>query len=1565
MHTWFVHPWLLTFAASLVLLWLLPRWTHRTPRVVAWGAAKWLEAALARQQAKEHWRRWILLFRALMLVALACCIAIPRIDMSTISQSIDSPGERTWWIIVVDDGPAASYRTPTSQAGVASSTTRFEQAIAQVRTLLSGTPQNDAFSLVGTTAATHEQLHGPSMDRDLLESRLSRWSPVGLTPYGSNTLLHIERLIDEAELSGEQFDRVQVVVWSSRGSRAWAETEGRDLELALTRLTRKCSIHWRDLGQTQSGNIAIESVAGLEGSLISGFPHRVSIRVANRDRQVQQRTMLNVREEGELIASVELSLAPLETTELPIEFVPQTTGFRKFEFSTGDDTLAMDSTHWRIARVVEQLNLVIMTSDPLERRSWVALVAAMKRFGINIVETLSTGGGQEVWSPATSIIIVGRMPNWSADRAANVKRFIESGGTAWIACGSEQSPALWLESWQRSDYQWRPSEKGLSPLSVADKADEGLLLLQQRGQDSLSSTPIWRQWRSETKLSDRWTVELVRDSAPLMISTSLGRGKVSLWLSSWGAVSPETLATANETPDTWSAFAVWPSFPAVAQQWILTQVGHDSQRFMSLDRFEIERAAAIRESRDWNWRGSTSLAQVDFNESDATNSILLPSVMTDDSSSESSRMISVGLDAAATAWTRENQGLDWVEVDEDLPRFDAVHNLAREADIATPLALALLALFVLESWLHRAATRRNHRMKLGVLLGFVLLMPLGPSSLLAQTNSNPAEPTSTVSTESTKPGSETGMNEATEIAERVIWLPSWSASLWQIVALGVVVWGASLWLSRVNLKTKAGLGSAILRGGIVALLLLAAQGWQERRLVEQPTRVATVIDLSASMAQTLADPNANLPQEGASEIEFNAQDRPWNELTNSDRSKLSRIQEAFIAFRSSPEMLEQWPAAFGDQRFVDWYSIGASLERYESWPSLIEQVQHPDRPESRLSDCLRELLERNAGRSLSAVVLITDGVSTQTQDVERLIAAARDSGVPWYPVLLGDPSVERSLTIHTRGIPATVFVGETIIVSIDLSLQGEAQGEFDVQLVDLETNEIVASERWISAGVDQTQTLEIPYSVKRSGANRFTVRVVEVSGESVVGVGKTERFQAIEHRSRILLVASEPSLEFRFLKHAIERARQPGSIENPTFELKSWLQSADLDYPSTDSSAIRGFPVDDAELEDFDVVILLDPTLASVDRTRGLSETDLQRIKRHVESNAASLILVAGSKFDPAGWSSSSLESMLPCPASDFRRWEQGTGIAAENRKLVSTPLGLQMAALREWPDSLSSSSLRTTENSAHSGGPLSFEVSATWTASRLRSGVRPLLVTAEESEAESNLIALTQASAGRGLVVFQGFADAYRLRFRSSDRRANGYWIQTLHQLARHRWMDQHPLTTISADQELYRAGETAELSITRTDDQSGSLPVAWVVAPGAEPRPLELERVGAHTGWYLARVDRLQRGTYLISIDGTEKVDPTSFAFDVLAARQESDRQPPDHEWLRELAEQSGGRTLVPAELPSPSQWLPRGRRAIISVGPDLAIWHRASRTAIWGLCLVTLLFLEWRLRDLARSA
>ncbi|MCA9106726.1 MAG: hypothetical protein KDA83_14990, partial [Planctomycetales bacterium] len=782
-------------------------------------------------------------------------------------------------------------------------------------------------------------------------------------------------------------------------------------------------------------------------------------------------------------------------------------------------------------------------------------------------------------------------------------------------------------------------------------------------------------------------------------------------------------------------------------------------------------------------------------------------------------------------------------------------------------------------------------------------------------------------------------------------LRSWTAPWWQVVALGVVIWGVSLWLTRTQWRTRLGFLSMFVRAVLVAILLFAAQGWQARRLVEQPHRVTFVLDLSASMATADRTNETTAADSDASTDEVSATESP---------GESSRLGQALSELPRTMGEQQAWLTRFGEQRRLDWYSVGQQLERHESWSELRRLAEHPDQPASRLGTCLGDLVERNMGRPLSAVILVTDAVSTDANSRELLREQLRAARVPWFPVLVGEDVERREIRIATQGLPATAFVGESLVVTATVELRAWHGGRLRVRLVDLANDETLASVTWEPREATTTATFPLVFPVMRPGANRLAVQLVEDANESVLGSGRTQRFEAIEHRTRVLIVSRDPVPEFRFLKHALERARQPGSTEVRSFAVSSWLQTADLEYADTDESAIRSFPADDALLSEFDVVVMIDPLLADQDPTRGLSRTDLERLRRHVETDAASLIVVANWNTNPANWSGTELESLLPCPLTELRYWSGGSGPQARLRQLVATPIGASYPSLREHPSWLSASTDASDEDDSLARDPrIRFPVTGVWLSRQLRPGVRPLLVLDDSTESQDLDVALTQQSVGRGVVLFQGFADAYRLRYRSEDERGDRYWLQTIRQLARHRWLDQNPRTVIASDRDHYRAGDTAWISVT-TATNDGVPPVTTVSLADSGAKPLPLMPVGAQAGWFEAELTDLAPGQYLVTVEGTTATSRASFTFDVSPARTEADREPPDHEWLREIAQVTGGRVITPKDLRTPATWLPSPRRPIISVGPDRPIWDNVWLSLFFGCLVIGLLLVDWRLRD-----
>ncbi|MEZ6087664.1 MAG: hypothetical protein R3C05_06495 [Pirellulaceae bacterium] len=106
--------------------------------------------------------------------------------------------------------------------------------------------------------------------------------------------------------------------------------------------------------------------------------------------------------------------------------------------------------------------------------------------------------------------------------------------------------------------------------------------------------------------------------------------------------------------------------------------------------------------------------------------------------------------------------------------------------------------------------------------------------------------------------------------------------------------------------------------------------------------------------------------------------------------------------------------------------------------------------------------------------------------------------------------------------------------------------------------------------------IPLPFAATRSGLQNLEVVVEPLAGEVFDGNNR-RRFSILVRDDPIgvLLIADQPSYEFRYLKHLLERARGKASdSENLVVDLVSVLQSGDPRYAQQDRTVAELPPID-------------------------------------------------------------------------------------------------------------------------------------------------------------------------------------------------------------------------------------------------------------------------------------------------------------------------------------------------------------------------------------------------------
>ena len=323
----------------------------------------------------------------------------------------------------------------------------------------------------------------------------------------------------------------------------------------------------------------------------------------------------------------------------------------------------------------------------------------------------------------------------------------------------------------------------------------------------------------------------------------------------------------------------------------------------------------------------------------------------------------------------------------------------------------------------------------------------------------------------------------------------------------------------------------------------------------------------------------------------------------------------------------------------------AEVDRPTDLKPAVEMVRaiEPLGAQSRLGDGVRHVLTELRGAPPSAIVLFTDGQTTEGEPLSKASELAARKGVPLYAVGLGSAEPARDIELTELLVDDVVFVDDAVRFQAKLLARGFQGEKVVVRLKELEPGSRgpSAARELESTEVDapangQPKRVELVYRPKTTGERTFILEVDPRPRELQTGNNRIERLVTVrKEKLKVLFVDTEPRYEFRYLKNYLEREE--------TIDLNIVLLSSDPAYSQQDRSALPTFPAAKEDLFAYDVIIVGD-----ADTSGGfLSESQTQNLVQFVTEKGGGVLFIAGELFDPLSYRGTPLEVLLPIELAD------------------------------------------------------------------------------------------------------------------------------------------------------------------------------------------------------------------------------------------------------------------------------------------------------------------------------
>jgi cytochrome c556 len=387
-----------------------------------------------------------------------------------------------------------------------------------------------------------------------------------------------------------------------------------------------------------------------------------------------------------------------------------------------------------------------------------------------------------------------------------------------------------------------------------------------------------------------------------------------------------------------------------------------------------------------------------------------------------------------------------------------------------------------------------------------------------------------------------------------------------------------------------------------------------------------------------------------------------------------------------------------------------------------------------LNGAIRDLRQRLGMRPLSALIVFSDGRQVDQEQPAGLPPITPDSVT--YGVLVGS-AVNRDLSIQRVALPQSAFVGETILVRVDVRATGErgsTPGEITAEVSVSDGQQRVARHVRFE---QQLAHVELPLRLDQAGPTELSIAVSPLDGEITAANNTVRRdVKVIAEPVRVGLIGGVATWDYQFLRRALMGAIGFDTTEQLVF------------------ASVRPLRMSADHLLRQDVVILCDVPTEALDAAQWDALSRLIRDR----GGSAILILCDTKVIDGYAWHPLAA-AMLPWRGDARPAWRVWPGEQPVFRIVPGDFEPGQMLRLSDDPQ---------LNQFRWNNLPPVFSLLAM--PQPLKAGVRALLV-----EDQTGSAVLTESRLGAGRVLVLGLNELWRWRVALPDRAKDRFWLQLI----------------------------------------------------------------------------------------------------------------------------------------------------------------------------------------------
>lgn len=290
-----------------------------------------------------------------------------------------------------------------------------------------------------------------------------------------------------------------------------------------------------------------------------------------------------------------------------------------------------------------------------------------------------------------------------------------------------------------------------------------------------------------------------------------------------------------------------------------------------------------------------------------------------------------------------------------------------------------------------------------------------------------------------------------------------------------------------------------------------------------------------------------------------------------------------------------------------------------------------------IAPALNRVREELGALPLSGIVLVTDGadagdVGGAATPLSEALLALRASGVPVFPVGVGQESYDRDIELSRVTAPREALKGASLVVDLMVSQTGFTGRRVTILVED--EGRIVGSEEVELPRSGEPAPVRVQFTADEPGARRFRFRVPVQDGERVLENNEQEALIDVKSApEKILYFEGEPRYEVGFIRRAV---RADSALQVVVLQ-----RAADGKYMrfEVDSAGelLTGFPATREELFSYRGLVL-----GSVEASH-FSHDQLRMIAEFVSERGGGLLMLGGRhSFAEGGYANTPVAEVLP-----------------------------------------------------------------------------------------------------------------------------------------------------------------------------------------------------------------------------------------------------------------------------------------------------------------------------------